>query len=63
MSEPRGSSSNSRLRYAVDETPSEALTLGLSLQVTTLVLTGIIRRGGSPDHELVRRVGSSTVNS
>ena len=36
------STSNSRLRYAVDETPSEGLTLGLSLQVVTLVLTGII---------------------
>ena len=42
MSEPRGSISNSRLRYAVDETPSVGLTLGLSLQVVTLVLTGII---------------------
>ena len=34
--------SNPRLRYAVDEPPSQALTLGLSLQVVTLVLTGII---------------------
>ena len=42
MSEPQGPPSNSRLRYAVDETPSEGLTLGLSLQVVTLVLTGII---------------------
>ena len=42
MSEPHGPPSNSRLRYAVDETPSEGLTLGLSLQVVTLVLTGII---------------------
>ena len=42
MSEPQGPVSNSRLRYAVDETPSEGLTLGLSLQVVTLVLTGII---------------------
>ena len=42
MSEPEGSASNSRLRYAVDETPSVPLTLGLSLQVVTLVLTGII---------------------
>ena len=33
---------SSRLRYAVDETPSDGLTLGLSLQVVTLVLTGII---------------------
>ena len=39
MSEP---ASSSRLRYAVDETPSDGLTLGLSLQVVTLVLTGII---------------------
>ncbi len=38
MSEPRGSTPNPRLRYAVDETPSEALTLGLSLQVVTLVV-------------------------
>ena len=43
MSEPRrGPTSDSRLRYAVDETPSDGLTLGLSLQVVTLVLTGII---------------------
>ena len=42
MSEPQGPPSNSRLRYAVDETPSEGLTIGLSLQVVTLVLTGII---------------------
>ncbi len=42
MSASRGSSSNPRLRYAVDETPSEALTLGLSLQVVALVLTGIV---------------------
>ena len=42
MSEPQGSTSSSRLRYAVDETPSDGLTLGLSLQVVTLVLTGII---------------------
>ncbi len=42
MSEAHGSASNSRLRYAVDETPSEGLTIGLSLQVVTLVLTGII---------------------
>ena len=42
MSEPQGSASNTRLRYAVDETPSEGLTIGLSLQVVTLVLTGII---------------------
>ena len=42
MSEPRDSASNPRLRYAVDETPSEGLTIGLSLQVVTLVLTGII---------------------
>ena len=42
MSEPEGPASSSRLRYAVDETPSEGLTLGLSLQVVTLVLTGII---------------------
>ncbi|MCY4075587.1 MAG: hypothetical protein OXH04_09195 [Acidobacteria bacterium] len=43
MSDPRrGPTSDSRLRYAVDETPSEGLTLGLSLQVVTLVLTGII---------------------
>ena len=41
MSEPR-STSNARLRYAVDETPSAGLTLGLSLQVVTLVLTSII---------------------
>ncbi len=38
----RGPTSDSRLRYAVDETPSDGLTLGLSLQVVTLVLTGII---------------------
>ena len=42
MSEAQGPASNSRLRYAVDETPSEGLTIGLSLQVVTLVLTGII---------------------
>ena len=42
MTEPRGSTANPRLRYAVDETPSEALTLGLSLQVVTLILTPII---------------------
>ena len=42
MSEPHGPASNPRLRYAVDETPSEGLTIGLSLQVVTLVLTGII---------------------
>ncbi len=42
MSGPRGPASSSRLRYAVDETPSDGLTLGLSLQVVTLVLTGII---------------------
>ena len=42
MSEHQGSASSSRLRYAVDETPSDGLTLGLSLQVVTLVLTGII---------------------
>ncbi|MCY4026759.1 MAG: hypothetical protein OXH75_10670 [Acidobacteria bacterium] len=43
MSDPRrGPTSDSRLRYAVDETPSDGLTLGLSLQVVTLVLTGII---------------------
>ena len=33
---------NSRLRYAVDEIPSEGLTLGLSLQVVMLLLTGIV---------------------
>ena len=43
MGDPRrGPTSDSRLRYAVDETPSGGLTLGLSLQVVTLVLTGII---------------------
>ena len=42
MSASDTSTSNSRLRYAVDETPSEGLTIGLSLQVVTLVLTGII---------------------
>ena len=42
MSEPQEPPSSLRLRYAVDETPSEGLTLGLSLQVVTLVLTGII---------------------
>ena len=42
MSRPDGLTANSRLRYAVDETPSAALTLGLSLQVVSLVLTGII---------------------
>jgi NCS2 family nucleobase:cation symporter-2/xanthine permease XanP len=42
MTESQGSTSNSRLRYAVDEMPSEGLTIGLSLQVVTLVLTGII---------------------
>ncbi len=41
MIEPRGPASSSRLRYAVDGTPSDGLTLGLSLQVVTLVLTGI----------------------
>ena len=33
---------SSRLRYAVDETPSDGLTLGLSVQVATVILTGII---------------------
>ena len=43
MSDPRrGPTSDSRLRYAVDETPSEGLTLGLSVQVATVILTGII---------------------
>ena len=42
MSEPQGPASSSRLRYAVDETPSNGLTLGLSLQVATVILTGII---------------------
>ncbi len=43
MSDPRrGPTSDSRLRYAVDETPSQGLTLGLSLQVATVILTGII---------------------
>ena len=42
MSEPQGSTSSSRLRYAVDETPSVGLTLGLGLQVATVILTGII---------------------
>ena len=42
MSEPQGPTSSSRLRYAVDETPSNGLTLGLSLQVATVILTGII---------------------
>ena len=42
MSEPQGPTSNFRLRYAVDETPSEGLTLGLSLQVATVILTGIV---------------------
>ena len=42
MSKPQEPTSNPRLRYAVDESPSQALTLGLSLQVVTLVLTGII---------------------
>ncbi len=42
MSGPERTTSNSRLRYAVDEIPSDGLTLGLSLQVVTLVLTGII---------------------
>ena len=35
MSASDASTSNSRLRYAVDETPSEGLTIGLSLQVVT----------------------------
>ena len=42
MSEPQGPAPSSRLRYAVDETPSDGLTLGLSLQVATVILTGII---------------------
>ena len=42
MRETQESASNPRLRYAVDETPSEGLTLGLSLQVVTVVLTGIV---------------------
>ena len=43
MKDPRrGSRPDSRLRYAVDETPSRGLTLGLSVQVTTVILTGII---------------------
>ena len=43
MGDPRrGPTSDSRLRYAVDETPSAGLTLGLSLQVATVILTGII---------------------
>ena len=43
MSDPRrGPASDSRLRYAVDETPSGGLTLGLSLQVASVILTGII---------------------
>ena len=43
MSDPRrGPASDSRLRYAVDETPSEGLTLGLSVQVASVILTGII---------------------
>ena len=41
MSDPRrGPRSDSRLRYAVDETPLERLTLGLSLQIATVILTG-----------------------
>ena len=31
MSGPRSSTTSSRLRYAVDETPSDGLTLGLRL--------------------------------
>ncbi len=42
MTKPQEPTSNPRLRYAVDESPSQGLTLGLSLQVVTLVLTGII---------------------
>ena len=42
MTKPQEPTSNSRLRYAVDEVPSQGLTLGLSLQVVTLVLTGVI---------------------
>ena len=42
MTGPGGSTVSSRLRYAVDETPSEALALGLSLQVVLLILTPII---------------------
>ena len=42
MSELQEPTSNPRLRYAVDELPSLGLTLGLSLQIVTLVLTGII---------------------
>ena len=42
MSNPQEQASATRLRYAVDEAPSLGLTLGLSLQVVTLVLTGII---------------------
>ena len=43
MSDPRRvPTPDSRLRYAVDETPSEGLTLGLSVQVASVILTGII---------------------
>ena len=42
MEKSQEQGSNVHLRYAVDEAPSHGLTLGLSLQVVTLVLTGII---------------------
>ena len=42
MNEAQRSAANAHLRYAVDETPSEGLTIGLSLQVVALVLTAII---------------------
>ena len=42
MNEADRSASSTRLRYAVDESPSEALTLGLSLQMVSVILSGII---------------------
>ena len=42
MAQTEEHGSNVHLRYAVDEAPSHWLTLGLSLQTVTLVLTGII---------------------
>lgn len=42
MPESPGSAANSRLRYAVDEIPSEGLTLGLGLQVIAVILAPIM---------------------
>ena len=51
MSASDASTSNSRLRYAVDETPSEGLTIGLSLQVVT---PRADRDHSRPDHRAER---------